>query len=151
MGINCKRVYLGGLVGGVVWNIWSTLINIKVGMGRYTAMQNAGLFLKQPRYPGFYVQWIVMVFILAILLAHLYAWVRPRLGPGPRTALKVGMIVGFFAGFPTNFGTATWSPIDRVFPLAWMLDLWVGCILATLVAGALYKEQPSYTSAVSGQ
>ena len=78
--------------------------------------------------------------IMAILLAHLYAWVRPRLGPGPRTALKVGMIVGFFAGFPSNFGTATWSPIDRIFPLAWMLDLWVGSILATLVAGAIYKE-----------
>lgn len=141
MGINCKRVYLGGLAGGVVWNIWSTFVNMRIGMARYTAMQNAGLFLKQPRYPAFYVQWVVMVFILAILLAYLYAWVRPRLGPGPRTAVKVGMLVGFFAGFPTNFGTATWSPIDRIFPLGWMLDLWIGSILATLVAGAIYKEE----------
>jgi len=140
MGINRKRVYLGGLAGAVVWNIWSVFVNVMVGNARYTAMQNAGLFLKQPRYPGFYVQWIVMVFILSILIAHLYAWVRPRLGPGPKTALKVGMIFGFAAGFPNNFGTATWSPIDRIFPLAWMLDLWVGSILAALVAGALYKE-----------
>lgn len=143
MRINRKRVYLGGLVGGVVWSIWSFFINTRVGNARYEAMQKAGLFLKNPRYPAFYVQWIVMTFIMAILLAHLYAWVRPRLGPGPRTALKVGMIAGFFAGFPNNFGTATWSPIDRVFPLAWMLDLWIGCILATLVAGALYKEEGS--------
>ena len=140
MGINRKRVYLGGIVGGVVWNIWSTLVNLKIGMARYTAMQNAGLFLKQPRYPAFYAEWIVMLFIMAILVAHLYAWVRPRLGPGPRTALKVGMITGFFAGFPANFGTATWSPIDRVFPLGWMLEMWVGAILATVVAAALYKE-----------
>ena len=140
MGINRKRVYLGGIVGGVVWNIWSTLVNVKIGMARYIAMQNAGLFLKQPRYPAFYAEWIVMQFIKAILVAHLYAWVRPRLGPGPRTALKVGMITGFFAGFPANFGTATWSPIDRIFPLGWMLEMWVGAILAALVAGALYKE-----------
>jgi hypothetical protein len=140
MGINRKRAYLGGIVGGVVWNIWSTLINMKVGMARYTAMQNAGLFLKQPRYPGFYASWVIMLFIMAILVAHLYAWVRPRLGAGPRTALKVGMTAGFFAGFPLNFGTATWSPIDRIFPLGWMLEMWVGAILATLAAGALYKE-----------
>ena len=140
MGINRKRVYLGGLVGGVVWNIWSIFVYKMIGPGRYAAMQNAGLFLKQPRYPGFFVQWIVMLFIMSILLAHLYAWVRPRLGPGPRTALKVGMIAGFFAGFASNFGTATWSPIDRIFPLGWMLEMWVGSILATLVAGAVYKE-----------
>ena len=140
MGINRKRVYLGGIAGGVVWSIWSIFVNVMVGKARYEATTNAGLFLKQPRYPAFYAQWIVMTFIMAILLAHLYAWVRPRLGPGPRTALKIGMIVGFFAGFPNNFGTATWSPIDRIFPLAWMLDLWVGSILATLVAGAIYKE-----------
>ena len=140
MGINRKRVYLGGIVGGVVWNIWSTLMNMKIGMARYTAMQNAGLFLKQPRYPGFYATWVVMLFIMAILVAHLYAWVRARLGAGPRTALKVGMTAGFFAGFPANFATATWSPIDRIFPLGWMLEMWVGAILATLAAGALYKE-----------
>jgi hypothetical protein len=140
MGINRKRLYLGGLVGGVVWNIWSMFVYRMIGGARYTAMQDAGLFLKQPRYPGFFVQWVVLLFIMSILLAHLYAWVRPRLGPGPRTALKVGIVAGFFAGFPSNFGAATWSPIDRIFPLGWMLEMWVGSILATLVAGAIYKE-----------
>ena len=100
----------------------------------------AGLFLKQGRYPAFEVQWILMLFALAILLAHLYAWVRPTLGPGPKTALQIGGIVGFAAGFPTNFGTATWAVIPRIFPLGWMLELWVGSILATLVAGWLYRE-----------
>ena len=82
-----------------------------------------------------------MLFILAILLAHLYAWVRPTLGPGARTALKVGALVGFASGFPTNFGTATWAAIPRMFPLGWMLELWAGSILATLVAGWLYRER----------
>jgi len=27
-----------------------------------------------------------------------------------------------------------------MFPLGWMLDMWVGAILATLVAGWVYKE-----------
>jgi hypothetical protein len=38
-------------------------------------------------------------------------WVRSTLGPGPKTALKVGALVGFASGSPTNFGTATWAVI----------------------------------------
>ena len=60
--------------------------------------------------------------------------------PGPGSALKVGFTVGFIAGFPLNFAQATWSPIDRAFPWGWMMDLWVGSILATLVAGVIYKD-----------
>ncbi len=141
MNLNRGRIWLGGLVGGVVWVIWSFFIGfVVIGMARYQATQDAGLFLKQPRYPAFEVQWIVMLFILAIIMAHLYAWVRATLEPGPKTALKVGALVGFASGFPGNFGVATWSPIERIFPLGWMLELWVGAILATLVAGAVYKE-----------
>jgi hypothetical protein len=141
MGVNRGRIFLGGLAGGVVWNIWSIADQfLIIGMARYQAAQNAGQFLKEPRYPAFQVQWIVLLFILAIIVAHLYAWARQTLGAGPGTAIKVGFLVGFAAGFPTNFGTATWAPFERMFPLGWMLELWVGAILATLVAGWLYKE-----------
>jgi hypothetical protein len=50
------------------------------------------------------------------------------------------MIVGFCAGVPGNFGQATWSPVSTLLPLGWMLDVWVGSILAAVVAGFLYKE-----------
>ena len=141
MGLNRSRIWLGGVAGGVVWLIWSFLVGqFIIGNARYVAAQNAGLFLKQPRYPLFAVQWIAIMFVLAMILAHLYAWTRPTLGAGPKTALKIGFLVGFAAGFPDNFGQAAWSPIDRVFPLGWMLDMWVGSILATLVAGWLYKD-----------
>jgi len=141
MAVNRGRIWIGGLVGGVVWTIWSFLDGrFIIGSARYAAAQASGQFLKEPRYSSFVVLWIVMLFVLAIILAHLYAWARPTLGPGPMTALKIGLLVGFAAGFPGNFGQAAWSPIDRMFPLGWMLDMWVGSILATLVAGWLYKE-----------
>jgi hypothetical protein len=31
--------------------------------------------------------------------------------------------------------------MSRIFPLWWMLDLWVGAMMASLVAGWLYKDQ----------
>jgi hypothetical protein len=141
MKINRGRVFLGGLVGGVVWVIWSYASgSLIIGNARYEAAQNAGLFLKTPRYSFFLGQWIVILFVMAIIMAHLYAWARPTLGAGPGTALKIGVLVGFAAGFPGNFAQACWSSVDRVFPLGWMVDLWGGAILATLVAGWLYKE-----------
>ena len=140
MKLNKSRVWLGGVAGGVVWSVWSFLIGMKMAP-LYTAAQERGFFLKQPRYSLFTVEWIVLVFLISILLAHLYAWSRDTAGPGPRTALKVGMIVGFCAGVPGNFGQAAWSAVPRMLPLGWMLDLWGGCILATLVAGWLYKER----------
>ena len=74
-------------------------------------MQKLGLFLKQPRYPFFGAQWVLLIFIMSILIAHLYAWSRATAGAGPKTALKIGMLVGFCAGVPDNFARATWSPI----------------------------------------
>jgi hypothetical protein len=141
MHLNRGRIWLGGLAGWVVWFVWSFLVGqFVIGNARYAAAQNAGLFLKQSRYPFFVGQWIVILLVLAIILAHLYAWARGTIGAGPLTALKIGALVGFAAGFPDNFGQAAWSAIDRGFPLGWMLDMWVGSILATLVAGYLYKE-----------
>jgi len=141
MSVNRGRVYLGGLAGGVVWFVWGFVVNFFIlGEARYQAAQSAGLFLKQPRYPLFPVQWAVILLVSAIILAHLYAWGRQTMGAGPGTAIKIGLLVGFIAGFPTNFAQASWSPVERIFPLAWMLEMWVGCVLATLVAGWLYKE-----------
>jgi len=140
MKLNTARVWIGGIAGGVVWSIWSLLMGMKT-MPLLTAAQNAGFFLKVPRYPLFSLQWILLLFVMSILVAYLYAASRNTLGAGPRTALKVGMVVGFCAGVPGNFAQAAWSPLPRELPLGWMLDLWGGAILAALVAGFLYKEK----------
>jgi len=139
MKLNHARVWLGGIVGGIVWNAWSFFIGMKQGP-YYEAMQKQGLFLKEPRYPFFVGQWILLIFVMSIILAYLYAWIRNTAGPGPKTALKLGILVGFCAGFPNNFAAATWSAMPRELPLGWMLDTWVGMILASLAAGFLYKE-----------
>ncbi len=99
MKLNTARVWLGGIAGGVVWNAWSFFIQTRLGPF-YEPLQKQGLLLKQPRYPFFVGQWIVLLFVMSILLAYLYAWSRATAGAGPKTALKIGMIVGFFAGMP---------------------------------------------------
>src|SRR5215470_9107636 len=124
--VNTRRVVLGALAGGVVWTIWSAIVNTVVLSARYQAAQQAGTVLKQPRYPYplFIGVWIVTLFVLAFAIAWLYASARATKGAGPKTAATIGLLVGFAAGFPTNFATATWAPISRHFPLWWMLELW---------------------------
>jgi len=139
MKLNKARVWLGGIVGGVVWAAWSFFIQTRIGP-LYEVMQKQGLLLKESRYPFFVGQWIFILFVISILMAHLYAWSRATAGPGFRTALRIGMIVGFCAGVPGNFAQASWSPIPRMLPLGWMLEMWVGAILAAVVAGFLYKD-----------
>jgi hypothetical protein len=138
--VNTKRVVLGTIAGGVVWTVWSLVVNAVILGSRYAAAQATGQLLPHPRYPLFLAYWIVTLFLLSYVFTWIYVSVRTTLGPGPLTALRVGFLVGFVAGFPVNLSVATWAPFDRIFPLWWMLDLWVGSMLAALVGGWLYKD-----------
>jgi hypothetical protein len=133
-------VALGALAGGVVWSIWSTIVNMVILESRYADAQKSKLMLAHARYPLFVVYWFITIFLLAYVVAWLYSSVRATRGAGPGTALTIGLLVGFAAGFPMNLSAAAWSPIGRYLPLWWMLDLWVGAIIASLVAGWIYKD-----------
>jgi hypothetical protein len=138
--VNTRRVALGAVVGGVVWTIWSLIVHAVILESHYTAAQGANQLLKESRYPLFLAYWIITIFLLAYVLAWFYASVRATRGAGPGTALTVGLLVGFAAGLPVNLSVAAWAPFSRVLPLGWMLDLWVGAILAAMVAGWLYRD-----------
>ena len=139
--VNRKRIALGAVAGGVAWTVWTMIVNVGILGPRYEVAQKAGQLLKEPRYAFFLPAWIVTIFLVSCVVTWLYASVRATLGPGPRTALLLGLSVGFAAAFPLNLSTATWAPFDRAFPLWWMLDVWVGIILAVMVGGWLYKEE----------
>jgi hypothetical protein len=138
--VNTRRVALGAVAGGLVWCIWSTIVNLVILERWYAVAQASGTILKPGRYPLFPVYWYVTIFLLAYVVAWLYSSVRATRGAGPGTALTVGLLVGFAAGFPINLSLAAWAPMPRHIPLWWMLDLWLGAIIASLVAGWLYKD-----------
>ncbi|MDE2235331.1 MAG: hypothetical protein KGL13_05770 [Gammaproteobacteria bacterium] len=140
--MNGKRVFIGMIVGGVAWTIWSMTVNMGFLKSVYMAEQASGHLLTQPRYglSAFMITWIVVLFLLSGVAALLYAAVRKNWGVGPKSALKLGVLLGFVAGFPVNFSITSWVPVTRTVALWWSLDMWVGMIIATLVAGWLYKD-----------
>ena len=100
--IGLRRVALGTLAGGVVWGIWSTIINMVILMPRYQFAQAHQVLLPQPRYPLFVVYWFVTLFLLTYILTWAYVSVRTTFGPGPITALRVGLLIGFVMSFPLS-------------------------------------------------
>lgn len=139
--LDVKRIVLGGLVAGVVLNVSSTVVNVVLLGDRYAALQDAGIFLREPR-AGLMPLYMVLLFFAGIGIAVLYASVRGTWGAGPKTAALVGLCVGMLVGIPGNVAVAAWSPAGRLPPLLWCLDAVVGYTLAALAAGALYRDAP---------
>jgi hypothetical protein len=137
-----KRILIGGLAAGLLMNVLDFAASALFLMERYEALQAEGIYLKEPLLP-FMPLWILGQFAMGLILAGLYAAVRPRLGPGPKTALIVGLVAGLLTHVPYNVAVASWSPAGRFIPLVTMIAGLIQFLLGALLAGFLYKEEPT--------
>jgi hypothetical protein len=137
-GIRWSRVVTGGLVAGLIINIGETILNVPLaGEELAQALQARNL----PPVGGAAIAYfVVMCFLLGILIVWMYAAVRPRLGPGPRTAMIVAVAAWFM--------TIVWSGGAQVamgimplrltlFALAWGL---VEFLVGSLAGAKVYRE-----------
>ena len=138
MKINFGRVLLGGFVAGVLMNIGEYLLNDKVlgaQMKTYFARHN----FPEPGGKAIGIA-VVMVFVLGFVMVLGYAAIRPRFGPGPKTAIIAGLFAWFGIYFFNNVLGAAFGfvPTD-ILPilLGWGL---VEYLLGALVGAWLYKE-----------
>lgn len=137
-GINTGSVIKGGLAAGVLINISETILNMPVMGPQFEAFMKS---LNLPPVGGAAIGYfMVMGFVQGVLIAWLYAGIRPRLGPGPKTATIAGLYVWFFASFycVTGFAAVGMFPTNLLtITLVWTL---VEQILAAQVAGWIYRE-----------
>jgi len=91
--INFGRVILGGLLAGLVLNIGEYLLNEVVFKQQ---MEETFRRLHVPPPGGNFIAIAVAItFLLGILIVCLYAMIRPRYGPGPKTALCAASVIWF--------------------------------------------------------
>jgi hypothetical protein len=103
--VNLGRVILGGLLAGLVINISEFVLNtFVVGADMEAAMKA----LNRPPIDNQMIAWFVVAgFALGILAVWMYAAIRPRFGPGVRTAVFGALAVYFLAyAYPTVFVAA---------------------------------------------
>lgn len=91
--MNYARILLGGLVAGLVLCIGEFLFN-EVIMAEQMKETFARLNVPPPG-STFMAIATVLTFALGILIVMLYAMVRPRFGPGPKTAICAALMVWF--------------------------------------------------------
>lgn len=136
--INMGRVLAGGLLAGLILNIGELLLNDFVLGTQMKAFMTQHNFAD----PGTHFMMIAvgLTFVVGIVIVFGYACIRPRLGPGVKTAIIAGLFawfgVYFYSGLINGvlFGTPT-NTVAVV--IAWgVLEYAVAA-----VAGAwLYKE-----------
>jgi hypothetical protein len=142
--INGKRIVLGGIVAAVIVNVGEGLLGLLLKRDYEAAIRALGIRMEPDLATLLPIAWSFVVGILAIWL---YAAIRPRYGPGPRTAVRAGLALWAFS--TVTFSVAMASL--RIFPArlmaiatAWSL---VEIIVAVVVGASLYRENS--TSEVS--
>ena len=137
--INYGRVVLGGLLAGVVLNVLEFVLNVPILGDRWTAAMEA-LNLTGPEGAGVTIAYVIWSFLLGIALVWFYAAIRPRFGPGPKTAICTGLAVWFVVWFLAFGGTV----ISGMFPtsLVVIVLIWefFEVPIATLAGAWLYQE-----------
>jgi len=135
--INWGRVFLGGVLFGVVGGILLFCDVNLLARDFLAAVQARGQF------PESKVVQLGMCLVAMILLGiwtiWLYAAIRPRYGPGPKTAAIVGLATALFG----TLADVCWGLMGFVPPASLVAGVVVAVpivIVATLVGAWPYKE-----------
>ena len=136
-GINVGRVVGGGLLAGLVITIGEAVLNtVVIGADWERAMATLGI----TQSAGEMIFYVVGAFVIGIVGVCLYAAMRPRMGPGPATAVEVGVVLWLLAwAWPTG-AIAFWGVLAGraiLIGLVWGL---VEVCLAMLAGAWLYRE-----------
>jgi hypothetical protein len=95
--INWGRVIAGGLLAGLVLNVFDFVVQGWLLADQWNAAMTA---LGKGEMGGSTIMWFVLYdFLLGIAMVWLYAAIRPRLGAGPQTALCAGLFTWVLISF----------------------------------------------------
>jgi hypothetical protein len=135
--VNLGRVILGGLLAGLIVNISEFVLNtIVIGADMEAAMQA----LNRPMNNQMIAWFVIAGFALGIVAVWLYAAIRPRFGPGVKTAAIGALAVYLLAyAYPSIFfGAMGLFPARlMIISLCWGLP---EIVIASIAGAWLYTE-----------
>jgi|HubBroStandDraft_1064217.scaffolds.fasta_scaffold16596_3 hypothetical protein len=138
--MNARRIMLGGLIAGLLMVVLDSVTNAVILKSAWDAAY-ARLHLS-PSDGAVAAFWTTFDLVSGILIAFLYAAMRPRFGPGPKTAVIAALVQWLVLHM-----TFASHVVDGVFPAgtlveAGILEL-VSAVAGGLLAGKLYQEAPN--------
>ena len=139
-GINVGRVVGGGLVAGLVMNVIDGVTNGGIlGAQWAEETKRLGIEMTDALEAQSLTGWVSYDFLCGILLVWLYASIRPRYSPGPKTAIIAGAALWLI----THLAFAAWV-FNDLYSFGLVAASAVGSLVAAIAGGlagcALYKE-----------
>ena len=139
-GINTNRVIVGGLLAGVVGNALDMFWNLVVLRDDMMAIaQRLGMDAQTATSFSTGLPWIIVDFVFGLVVVWNYAAVRPRLGPGPRTAILAGL-VPYLCATAVVFGFTTMGLMSMSAFLKGSLASLVTTVVSSLAGAWAYTE-----------
>ena len=139
-GINYGRVLLGGLAAGVVANACDAFTGMVLMADDMQRMaQRLSLDPNVINAPSVAVTWIVVDFLYATLIVWTYAAIRPRFGPGPKTAALAALVICLAVTVVLSGFVAMGIFTQDLYLKSAAFSL-VTAVLAGLTGGYVYKE-----------
>jgi hypothetical protein len=145
MAINTQKVVVGGIVAGVVMIVIDFISNMFILGARMKAESDAfkpGLADQMMQGPAIITN-VVMSLILGIALVWTYAAIRPRFGPGLKTAVYVAVLFWilasiFYSGYMHMgmMSAGLWWSFAFVGLVNFLLSAWAGARVYSEDAGA---------------
>jgi len=136
--INWGRVFLGGLLAGLVVNIFEYVTNGVVLAADWEAAMKA---LGRQFPMSAIVVFIVWGFVAGIAAIWLYAAARPRFGAGPKTAAMTGLAYWVIGYALPNLGQMPLGLFPKRLIVIGSIVGLVEIVVASLVGAWLYREQ----------
>ena len=143
MAINIQKVLVGGIAAGVVINVIDFVTNTYILGARMKAETEAfkpGLS-DQMMTGSAITSYIIMDLVLGVMLVWTYAAIRPRFGPGLRTATYAAVLFWILGGI-FNVGYLHMGMMSSGLWLTFAFIALVNFFLAAWVGAKLYTEEP---------
>ncbi len=140
MAISAGRVIAGGLLAGLIMNVLDTTWNLTVLAADNNAMvDRLRLDPAVMTDLSYGIPWLVANFVIGLVIIWNYAAMRPRLGPGPKTAILAGLVpfvavTAILCGF-AGMGVFTGAMVLKSSALALF-----NVVVASVAGAWVYKE-----------
>jgi hypothetical protein len=137
--INMARVVLGGLAAGLLINIGDVALNEFILARDWEAAMQA--LNREVAGTNSFLSSVPASTVLGIVIVWIYAAIRPRFGPGVRTAVTSGVLVWFLSYVYTGLG---WIELDILPKKLFLVSILFGLIelpVAALLGSWIYREE----------
>jgi hypothetical protein len=137
--INWGRVLLGGIVAGLVFDALEFGANFLSISTRFMEEHGRLVHDYQPS-GGQFAVFLLWGFVIGLVSIWCYAAVRPRLGPGPKTALIVAVMLWVLWALWMHLAMWAFGFFSLHLMLLYSGKLLVEQIITTMLGAWLYKE-----------